>query len=254
MTGRADELRDALYNANWLVATEEESTDLLPGSWRLAHAYLPGIELTVDFDCLDHFGNYRPLAHAYGCRAEQIPGLSVYLGRRREQRRAAIAEFVHGLTKWAYQQQEAGAGGEPDGGRGPGEVGGAAEAGGADSGPGGVGGAAEAGGAGSGPGGPGGAEYRFNLRLVRTADQFFRLLAKTLYFPGYFGHNWAATDDCMRDLAWLPPGPLTFRFEHLSALAERNLLLYREVTASLDLWEAYWQQTVAERVVTIVRA
>ncbi|RRD42576.1 barstar family protein [Buchananella hordeovulneris] len=221
MTGRDDELRTALHHADWLVVAEEESTDALPASWRIVHAYLPDIEVTLDFDCLDAWGNCRPLAYAYGCRSAQVPGLSIYLGRRRDQRRAAIADFVRALTAWAYQQHETNAGRNGAENRDRAEN---------------------------------AAEYRFNLRLVRTADQFFRLLSKTLYFPGYFGGNWAAADDCMRDLAWLPPGPLTLRFEHLDALAARSPLLHREVVTSLNLWEAHWAQAAAQRAVHIVRA
>lgn len=39
--------------------------------------------------------------------------------------------------------------------------------------------------------------------LRRKAD-LLRALAKELKFPEYFGWNWDAVDECMRDLSWLP--------------------------------------------------
>jgi RNAse (barnase) inhibitor barstar len=40
-------------------------------------------------------------------------------------------------------------------------------------------------------------------RLRRKQD-LFRALAARLKFPGYFGHNWDALEECLRDLSWLP--------------------------------------------------
>ena len=39
-------------------------------------------------------------------------------------------------------------------------------------------------------------------RLRRKAD-LLRALAKGLKFPDYFGWNWDALDECVRDLSWL---------------------------------------------------
>jgi barstar (barnase inhibitor) len=39
------------------------------------------------------------------------------------------------------------------------------------------------------------------MRRVSDLDNEF---AAALQFPWYFGENWAAFDDCIKDLAWLP--------------------------------------------------
>jgi RNAse (barnase) inhibitor barstar len=37
-------------------------------------------------------------------------------------------------------------------------------------------------------------------RLCRTRAAFFAEVARVLRFPGYFGHNWDALTDCLRDV------------------------------------------------------
>ncbi len=41
---------------------------------------------------------------------------------------------------------------------------------------------------------------------TRGKRELLTLLARQLGFPGYFGGNWDALDDCLRDLSWVPPG------------------------------------------------
>lgn len=38
----------------------------------------------------------------------------------------------------------------------------------------------------------------------QTASDVFEEFATILEFPDYFGHNWAALDECLNDLSWLP--------------------------------------------------
>jgi hypothetical protein len=41
---------------------------------------------------------------------------------------------------------------------------------------------------------------------TRGKRELLSLLARQLSFPDYFGFNWDALDDCLRDLSWLPAG------------------------------------------------
>lgn len=41
-------------------------------------------------------------------------------------------------------------------------------------------------------------------KKMTTEAGVFDELAAALQFPDYFGHNWNALSDCIRDLSWLP--------------------------------------------------
>ena len=42
---------------------------------------------------------------------------------------------------------------------------------------------------------------------VHSRDELLDAIAAELGFPEYFGHNWDALDECLRDLSWRPaPG------------------------------------------------
>lgn len=44
------------------------------------------------------------------------------------------------------------------------------------------------------------AQFDLNGESVRSKDDMMRALAEALRFPGYFGMNWDAVVDCLRDL------------------------------------------------------
>lgn len=43
-------------------------------------------------------------------------------------------------------------------------------------------------------------------RGLRSKKKLLGALAQRLYLPGYFGGNWDALEECLRDLSWLPEG------------------------------------------------
>lgn len=45
---------------------------------------------------------------------------------------------------------------------------------------------------------------RLEGRRIRSKTDFLDACAEALAFPAYFGRNWDALTDCLRDLSWLP--------------------------------------------------
>ncbi|MDX1945786.1 MAG: barstar family protein [Pirellulaceae bacterium] len=41
-------------------------------------------------------------------------------------------------------------------------------------------------------------------RGIRSKQKLLAILAEKLKFPGYFGHNWDALEESLRDFSWLP--------------------------------------------------
>ena len=67
---------------------------------------------------------------------------------------------------------------------------------------------------------------------VSGKDQLMRVLEEALRLPDYFGRNWDALSDCLRDLSWLPPGRIDLVHEALPDLPPEDLSAYVDVLAT----------------------
>lgn len=47
---------------------------------------------------------------------------------------------------------------------------------------------------------------RLDGQRITTKGEFLDACAAAFRFPGYFGHNWDALEDSLRDLSWTPAG------------------------------------------------
>lgn len=57
-----------------------------------------------------------------------------------------------------------------------------------------------------------------NAEQTSSKKELLSAFAVTLKFPDYFGHNWDALEECVRDLSWLPPSNLLLVFENADLL------------------------------------
>lgn len=93
----------------------------------------------------------------------------------------------------------------------------------------------------------GGLVLRLRGRRMRTDDGLFTEFARKLDFPAWFGHNWAALEDCLIDLEWLPaPGYLLVVDDAEQVLVEEELPRVGLFGDLLTRVTEAWSQPVAD--------
>jgi hypothetical protein len=75
---------------------------------------------------------------------------------------------------------------------------------------------------------------------VATKDQLFEAISRVLKFPDYFGGNWDAFEECLRDLSWLPPGVVFLKHTDLPLTGDTpSLKVYLSILqGATDKWAA----------------
>lgn len=74
----------------------------------------------------------------------------------------------------------------------------------------------------------------FVVRLpsgVAGKSELLNLLYERLILPGYFGFNWDALSDCLRDFHWIREVQVALIHEDLPQLPEEDLRIYLSVLA-----------------------
>jgi hypothetical protein len=73
---------------------------------------------------------------------------------------------------------------------------------------------------------------------IATAVDLFVELERVLAFPCYFGHNWNAVSDCLRDFHWRQESEIILVHHDVPGLAQDELALYLEILVySMSDWE-----------------
>ena len=63
---------------------------------------------------------------------------------------------------------------------------------------------------------------------IATSSELLQALYYILWFPGYFGFNWDALYDCLRDLNWIHCRKVVIVHEKLPMIPEGDLTIYLE--------------------------
>ena len=87
---------------------------------------------------------------------------------------------------------------------------------------------------------PGDAAFVADLPAsIRSKQKLLRTLADELRFPDFFGYNWDALEECLRDLSWLPAGNVQIQHRDLplSPGSQDRRTYLKILRAAAAFWE-----------------
>jgi RNAse (barnase) inhibitor barstar len=86
------------------------------------------------------------------------------------------------------------------------------------------------------------AVFRIDIGDVRDKKDFLARVARALSFPNWFGANWDALNDCLRDLDWLPmKNGYVLILEQGEFFAARHSQEFDDAKAVLGAAAEYWK-------------
>ncbi|MEU4625442.1 barstar family protein [Actinoplanes sp. NPDC023801] len=84
---------------------------------------------------------------------------------------------------------------------------------------------------------------RLDGMKMADPDHAFYEFSDSLLFPAYFGGNWDALSDCLRDLSWLAADGYLILVENVSQLLSGNLgdrrILFQILSRAVRHWASY---------------
>ncbi|MDT0178006.1 barstar family protein [Enterobacter sp. BRE11] len=81
--------------------------------------------------------------------------------------------------------------------------------------------------------------------LISNTDELLKSLYYLLWFPGYFGFNWNALEDCLRDFNWINENKIIIVHDVLPNISKKDLKIYLEILRDTALnWRDYDQHTL----------
>ena len=73
---------------------------------------------------------------------------------------------------------------------------------------------------------------------ISDTQDLLRVLAERLRLPTYFGYNWNALSDCLRDLHWVKEHDVVIVHEDVPTIGDADLAQYVGVLAeSVESWK-----------------
>jgi RNAse (barnase) inhibitor barstar len=83
---------------------------------------------------------------------------------------------------------------------------------------------------------------------ITSVDELYDALSEALHLPSYFGRNWDALADVLRDLSWLAPRQVAIVHADLPDLPAEELRVYLDV---LRMATDDWVQRPGDHVLVV---
>jgi len=75
--------------------------------------------------------------------------------------------------------------------------------------------------------------------LIIDQESLMRAISTEMHFPAYFGYNWNALEDCLRDLQWIPADNYCFIWKDAQKLllnAPLDFVTFLDVFFEVSEW------------------
>lgn len=83
--------------------------------------------------------------------------------------------------------------------------------------------------------------WRIDMGRATNVGKLHRLLADSLNFPDYYGHNWDALADCLGDMSWSDAEGHVVVFRHAEIFAAASPEDFETLLEVLHETVAFWQ-------------
>ena len=94
--------------------------------------------------------------------------------------------------------------------------------------------------------------FRLDGTAIANKQQFLEACARELCFPPYFGGNWDALEDSLRDLSWVPARRgYVLVYDDAGRFAEGDPVNFGVALSILDDAVNYWRDTSTPMVVLV---
>ncbi|MCU0550349.1 MAG: barstar family protein [Leptolyngbya sp. Prado105] len=80
-------------------------------------------------------------------------------------------------------------------------------------------------------------------RKIATKEDFLRETAEVMDFPAYFGKNWDAFDECIRDLSWVSAQKYILIYDRPDIFAKAQPDQWQIAQDLLQSASQYWQES-----------
>lgn len=72
---------------------------------------------------------------------------------------------------------------------------------------------------------------------ISSTEELLQAIYESLHLPGYFGFNWNALSDALRDLHWIHEHRVILVHQTIPEIPAEDLLIYRDILkGSVESW------------------
>lgn len=83
--------------------------------------------------------------------------------------------------------------------------------------------------------------FRIDIGHAHDKADFLKLVANAMDFPSWFGHNWDALADCLKDLSWLSGRGWVLVLEKAKHMGAGHGSEFKEAMALMEEVADYWR-------------